>query len=39
MLHNEYNSKYLVGKKNNGCESQRACSQDELIGDKQPVVK
>jgi hypothetical protein len=39
MLHEGYESKYSVEKKNAGRESQGACRQDELIGGKTPVVK
>jgi hypothetical protein len=38
MLHNDYESKYSVGKKNAGLESQRACRQVKLIGGKPPAV-
>jgi hypothetical protein len=37
-LHKDYDRKYSV-KKNTGRESQEACRQDELTGDKIPVVK
>jgi hypothetical protein len=40
MLHKDYNSKFSVEKKKHaGRESQGACRQDELIGDKPLVVK
>jgi hypothetical protein len=39
MLHKNYESKHSVEKKNAGRESQGACCQDELIGDKPPDVK
>jgi hypothetical protein len=38
MLHKDYDYKYSVEKKT-GRDSQGACYQDELIGDKPPVVK
>jgi hypothetical protein len=39
MLRKDYESKYSVGKKTGGRESQGAWRQDELIGSKPPVVK
>jgi hypothetical protein len=39
MLHKDYDSKRSAEKKITGCASQGACRQDELIGDKPPVVK
>jgi hypothetical protein len=39
MLHEDYESKYSVGKKNAGRESQGACRQNELIGGKPTVIK
>jgi hypothetical protein len=39
MLHEDYESKYSVEKKNAVRESQGACRQDELIGSKLPFVK
>jgi hypothetical protein len=39
MLHKDYDRKCLVEKIITGRESQGACRQDELIGDKPPVVK
>jgi hypothetical protein len=39
MLHKDHDRKCAVEKKASGHESQGACRQDELIGDKEPVVK
>jgi hypothetical protein len=39
MLHEDYNRKCSIEKKNTGRESQGAWRQDELIGGKPPVVK
>jgi hypothetical protein len=39
MLHKDYNSKYSIGNKITGCDSQGACREEELIGGKPPVVK
>jgi hypothetical protein len=36
MLNKDYDPKCSVGK-NAGRESQEACRQDELIGDKPPI--
>jgi hypothetical protein len=39
MLQKGYNRKCLFGNNITGRESQGACRQDELVGDKAPVVK
>jgi hypothetical protein len=39
MLHKDYDRKCSVENKIADRESQGACSQDELIGGKLPVVK
>jgi hypothetical protein len=41
MLRKDYDSKVSVKKRKTGSgrESQGTCRQDELIGDKPPVVK
>jgi hypothetical protein len=39
MLHMDYDHKGSVEKKIFGHEPQEAWSQDELIGDKPPVIK
>jgi hypothetical protein len=39
VLHKDYDRKGSVEKKNTGRDFQEARRQDELIGDKPPVVK
>jgi hypothetical protein len=39
MLHKDYDSERSFEKRITGRESQAACLQDELIGDKAPIVK
>jgi hypothetical protein len=39
MLHKDCDRKCSVEKENAVRESQGACRQHELIGDKQPVIK